>query len=1252
MAFCLIPEKVKEFKRALKEREIDIAGLLNMTTEARTKLLERYAGENAKDVNLLFEKKLVLKNKIQGIKNWASKIGEIGRYDPARKAEIEQAMGEFEAEQMRRMLSPKEEESFLADLVETKLGTSVTRAEAKTIFDLSKKTGELSDRYQKRPDFGKELEDLSPESLRVAMEYGATKRLVENYISKLKGRDLSVKGMLKEYIQGIKDIGKESGFEATAKVIGDSVSTLTNMMINAVASWDNSWIGRQGAITLAKSPRTWWKTAVKSMDDIYKTFRGQKPEDVLMAEIYADPDYINGNYKKAKLDFGIEEEVPTKILERTPLAGKIFEASDVAFVDSAIRARRGLFKVMKKVYEAKGIKLDDTILEDMGTVINAITARGKMGRIGTSAPVKMLLWAPRMLKADWDVLTAHTFGFGLKTSPARFEAAKTIANVVIATAAVSAIAKGMGAEVETDPRSSDFLAIKVGNTRIKTPFGRGIPQIITLIARLATQSSKSPITRAITKLNSGEYGSKTLFDVGIDFLVNKTTPPARIVIDQLRGRTFEGEKPTPASMAFSTLPISVQNFLQLKDYDYAPDAVWGAFLDLFGISSSTYSFKDNWNMNPTKELQQFKDRMGQDKFDEINEEFNNRVSEEIDKLSKTDRFKNMTPDQQQEAVTGIKDDVKDQIFWDNKFFPRQSDDPMGIRQKRKEKARDIYDQLQGLTDAKAKEKIDELYRKEGKDEASAIMQYVKTFGKKKGYAPTTAPSEAQKPLYESTDVFTKIKDLEKKGNYAESSKRIKALSNEDYESFRKAETSWVTHNTNQVNYFLGHNDKEGLKGFLKSVDVDEQNRLIKNFKGRIDDKKLTERQADIINSVSSELGITGKAKQQREKIVRKKKVSLMEYIATPAEAAESRFAGKDKGKLQTWRQNFAEAQYMPPQKKTEEEVKNNQPEEMKSIIRRVAEEEGFDNPQLLINIADAESALNPRARNPKSSARGLFQILDIHGLSEEERFNPEIATRWAIQEIRKNGTRAWNSSRSKWENMPTEERAEFSATKGAETFGPTLRKYIGNTKFKHWVNQQLYGDIPFARAKEVGADKMLRDYMEKTYPLTEEAKKELGVKMAMFVSGGMAEEGAQMLGKARQGQAEVFGAPTAETAMHESLHSLIDERGNTKDEQWVSEFNSRWDKIRKKHWVMMDIDKNIRENDYDTKNPSILAGERMARMGERYGTGGLNNFPPEMRNYYRGIFKPQKNTIGKARILNKKSPQSFGEYIEKLKQRR
>lgn len=649
---CISKAKVEAFKKALKNKKLDVFELMKMSTENRTAVFEKFAGKNAKDVNLLFEQKLILKNRMIGLRNWASKVGEIGRYDTAKKAELAKLMEEYKTKQMERIFSPKENEAFLADLAEQKLGTRITKEEAQLMFDSQVKAEKLFDEYDAETG-----EWSSEES---AAEYGAVKRTAENYTNNLKAGQQSIKGMVKQYSQEIKQLWAEDKYGATKKVMNDAVTNTTRTLINTVASWDNSWLGRQGGITLIQSPKTWWSIARKSMADIYQTFKGANPLDVEMAGVYSDPDFINGNYDKAKISFGIEEEVPTKTLERIPVVGKVFKASDVSFVNSAIRAKRALFKIEKQVYEAMGIPLDAIALKDIGTRINAIAARGQTGMFLASKPAQLLLWAPKMLKADWDILTAHTFGFGLKTKTARVRAAKTITRVVAVSAGYVAIASAMGADIEKNPQSTDFLAIRKGNTHIKMPFSRGMTQIVTLFARLATQKYKTS-AGVIKELNSGEYGSRSLFDVGIDFLVNKTTPPAGVVLSFFRGRDFSGKKPTLGGTAFGFLPISVQNFIGLKD-DASGAAVFGAFADIFGISTNTYTQETDWGQSTSKEMTEFKAKVGDDAFQEANDKFNEQYSDWLVEMRTDDRFQSLTSDDKQLEIDKKKAEIKKTII--------------------------------------------------------------------------------------------------------------------------------------------------------------------------------------------------------------------------------------------------------------------------------------------------------------------------------------------------------------------------------------------------------------------------------------------------------------------------------------------------------------------------------------------------------------------------------------------------------------
>lgn len=169
MSICLLPEKVAEFRQALKDKDIKISDLLNMSTEERTNLLSEYAGTNAKDINTLFEEKLVLKNRMLGIQNWASKMGEIGKYSAEGKAGIAKTLSEYKAAQQQRIFSPAEHQSFLNDLVDKRLGGHVSEDVAQKVFELSKKADDLR--------------DVNPKMSGVSDEYLQAHNALNDYVS-------------------------------------------------------------------------------------------------------------------------------------------------------------------------------------------------------------------------------------------------------------------------------------------------------------------------------------------------------------------------------------------------------------------------------------------------------------------------------------------------------------------------------------------------------------------------------------------------------------------------------------------------------------------------------------------------------------------------------------------------------------------------------------------------------------------------------------------------------------------------------------------------------------------------------------------------------------------------------------------------------------------------------------------------------------------------------------------------------------
>ena len=116
---------------------------------------------------------------------------------------------------------------------------------------------------------------------------------------------------------------------------------------------------------------------------------------------------------------------------------------------------------------------------------------------------------------------------------------------------VLALAKLNGADVEDDPRSTDFGKIVSGNTRWDV-WG-GFQQYVRVFAQMATGEKKNVTDKQIKELNGEKAFGETRGDVLTRFGRGKLAPVPSMVWDFLSGRTVTGEKPTIGSEAESHL---------------------------------------------------------------------------------------------------------------------------------------------------------------------------------------------------------------------------------------------------------------------------------------------------------------------------------------------------------------------------------------------------------------------------------------------------------------------------------------------------------------------------------------------------------------------------------------------------------------------------------------------------------------------------------------------------------------------------
>lgn len=551
--FCLAPAIAEQFKQALINGEIDPQKLSLMSSEERNDFLKQYVGDsNSTKVNALFESKLLLKNQQRGMISWASRVL---KGDPLRFNDMTAKIGRLD-----KVLSAEDEQSFLHDLATQRLGLDISYQEAQDIYGLSKKV--------------KQKQQLKGGSNR--LDYGRAAVDLNNYVNDLKrdAEKLTFTELKKKPIDTIK--------KATLIAAGTSKSIKVSL--------DNSALLRQGWGTLMTHPKIWAKNAVKSFDDIIKTFGNDTVMDELNADIISRENY--DLMKKAKLAVGtIEEAYPESLPEKIPILGKAFKASENAYTAFLHKTRADVFDKYIDIAKSNGVELNNDELRSIGKMVNALTGRGDLGRLEGSAvdALNSIMFSPRNTASKVAILTQPLTGAG-GSSFVRKQAAINLVRMIGGSAAILGIAAALDPEsVETDPRSADFGKIVIGNTSFDVTGGNA--QLFVLASRLITQKTKSTTSKKLYDLNTGKFGSATTFDVALNFFTNKASPVGRLVIDLLKQETFDREKPTVEYEVKQLLePLPISTFKEAAA-DPKANALLVTLADALGVSSNTYERK-------------------------------------------------------------------------------------------------------------------------------------------------------------------------------------------------------------------------------------------------------------------------------------------------------------------------------------------------------------------------------------------------------------------------------------------------------------------------------------------------------------------------------------------------------------------------------------------------------------------------------------------------------------------------------------
>jgi hypothetical protein len=379
------------------------------------------------------------------------------------------------------------------------------------------------------------------------------------------------------------------------KILGGVPETL-NTSRAIITSIDFSAVLRQGGIVVVGHP----VIGAKALGDMFSSFASEAGASKARAAL---EDRANAAlYKRAKLaltdphgKLSQQEEV---YMARWSKAIPLVAASERAYVAFLNKIRADLFDSLYASL-AKSGNANEATAKIVAAYVNVATGRGDLGKFQAAAvPLATTFFAPRYVASRFQWLFGQPLLHG--TSATRFLIAREYARSLTgfglamssAATALYALAGPPGEDkawnVELDPRSSDFIKIRIGNSRID--FLAGLQQVTVLVSRVGSGKMKR-LSGDVVPIRGDDvpYGSPTTAGIIGRFFRSKLSPWVSTALNYVTGENVIGEpfgiRDVPRDML---VPLSIrQIYDSMKEHGVPAGSALG-ILEVFGAAVQTH----------------------------------------------------------------------------------------------------------------------------------------------------------------------------------------------------------------------------------------------------------------------------------------------------------------------------------------------------------------------------------------------------------------------------------------------------------------------------------------------------------------------------------------------------------------------------------------------------------------------------------------------------------------------------------------
>lgn len=358
------------------------------------------------------------------------------------------------------------------------------------------------------------------------------------------------------------------------------------------SSMDISAPFRQGLMVLVTHPGVF----AKSFGKMLRQFASEDYYQLSHEAILAHPDYplahkygvpFTGVHTKTGLSE--EEMIGAQLIDKgrhNPI-----RMSERAFVGFQNECRMGIFSEMmeKAALMGEDVVGNDKLGHSIARLAGTFTGRGVTPKLleGHLLTMSRLLFSPRLMAARLNMLSPVYY---YKLDPfARREALAGLRNITAAVVSTMAVAKLLGAEVEFDPRSSNFAKVKVGNTRVDIT--GGFSQYIRYAMQyMLGMKITSAGTRIPVKRVGQHVGPKDIstLDMLTQFTRSKAAPVPAMVWDEFAGSDYLGRPLNQLHELGGNAPFIVQDTRDAYQKSGPGGAIIAAVLGAVGFGVQSY----------------------------------------------------------------------------------------------------------------------------------------------------------------------------------------------------------------------------------------------------------------------------------------------------------------------------------------------------------------------------------------------------------------------------------------------------------------------------------------------------------------------------------------------------------------------------------------------------------------------------------------------------------------------------------------